>query len=547
MLMSQLSRTALLLLKLDLLRRARRSILARVLGRKLFSLKTAIIFKIAMALLFVGVTCLVPLFTLSDFGTASDFGQSLVKFHHLIINSIVILLFYSGMFVGASMLHELAIGENEQLLAFPLVMADLVQYRILETLLIVIHSCLYFFVPVLVIVFLALGWSAIWIAAMAVLTTMLLIAVFLLGVNALLSIAKLMPHRGTHNIFIGIFLISGWLFVIVGTLFKTGYYGSDEMSLAVWLEGQLAQFSYSSIMDTTVSRAWGVGQYALSLAAGSMLLFSLIKMCGRSFERAYHRIILQANDMTAKPKQKTVGLSYEKLSHRLSFLPLDLRALLTKDILALVRGPNLLLKILGSIVALVLVVAWKHSALAEPALFAIYFASTFVISRLFIDIVGQERNNILVIKQLYPSILRYLFVRTRITLGLSLLVLLPVCGLLIGVTTDTTLWESVVRVPLLTLTIVLTSVLVTWYSAAFAEFSKDHIDKYKFCIHPLAMLFFWGFSSLVALFFYRLDLAILAHKSDSLSIMLIVAMGLVLAASMTVFGILGVNRIKQYG
>jgi hypothetical protein len=545
--MSQLSRTALLLLKLELLRRARNGILARVLGRKLFSLKTAIIFKITMALLFVGVTCLVPLLTLSDFGAVSDFGQSLVKFHHLIINGIIMLLFYSGLFVGASMIYELDICENEQLLAYPMVIADLVQYRVMGALLVALNSCLYFFIPIIVLVFLALGWSAIWIAAMAVLTTMLLIAVFLLGVNALLSIARLMPRRGTHNIFVGIFLISGWLFLIAAQLFKLEYYGPGNMPLSVWLEEQLSQYSYSSIMDDTVSRTWGIGQYILSLAAGSMFLFSLVKMCGRSFERAYRRIILQANDMTAKPKQETMGLSFERLNRFLGILPLDLRALLTKDILALVRGPNLLLKALGSIVALVLVVAWKHSALAEPALFAIYFASTFVISRLFIENVGQERNNILVIKQLYPSVSRYLSVRTRITLGISLLVLLPICGLLVGVTTDTTWWESVLRIPLIIMTIVLTSILVTWYSAAFAEFSKDHIDKYKFCIHPAAMLFFWGFSSLVALFFYKLDLAILAHKSDTLTIILIVASGLTLAISMTVFRVLGIRRIRHYG
>ncbi len=545
--MSLPSDATLLLMKLELLRRARRGIVAKMLGRKLFSLRTAIIFKTVMVLLFVGVFCVLPMLTLSDLGTSTNVGGNLVRFHHLIINGIIILLFYSGMFVGATMIYELSTDENEQLLAFPLVMADLVQYRILETLLVALNSCLYFFIPIMILVFLALGWSAIWIAAIATLTTTLLIAVFLLGINVFLSIVRLIPRRGTHNIFIAIFLISGWLFVIAVQLYKTGYYGSGDVPWWAWFQQQLSQFSYSSMMDATVTHAGGIGQYILSLAVGGMFLFSLIRISGRSLERAYRRVILQANDMTAEPKQDTAGLSYEKLNRRLSFLPLDLRALLTKDILALVRGPNLFLKALGSIVALVLVVAWKRSALAEPTLFAIHFASTFVISRLFIDIVGQERNNILIIKQLYPSISRYLFVRTRITLSLSLSVLLPICGLLVGITTDTTWWESVWRIPLLTLTIVLTSVLVTLFSAAFAEFSKDHIDKYKFCIHPLAMLVFWGFSSLVALLFYKLDLAILAAKSDGLTITLIVTMGVVLAASMTIFGILGVNKIKQYG
>lgn len=544
--MSQFSHTALLFLKLNLLRRARKGVLSKILGRKLFSPKTAIMFKAIMALLFVVVTCLVPLLTLSDFGASTDFGQNLIKFHHLIINGIIILLFYSGLFVGASMIYGLTTAENEQLLAYPIVMADLVQYKVVETLLVVLNSCLYFFIPIMVLVFLALGWSAIWIAALTILTTMLLITVFLLGINVMLSTAKLMPRRGSDRIIIGFFLISIVLLLVAAKLFGMGYYGPGDMALLAWLDQQLSQFSYSLMMDNIVSQARGIGQYVLSLVACSMLLFFLVKMCERSLDQAYHRIIKQANDMTIQPKQDTIGLSFAKLNCCMGFLPLDLRTLLAKDILALVRGPNLLLKAIGAVVALVLVIAWRHSSLANPVLFGLYFFPTFIISRFFIDIVGQERNNILLIKQLYPSPSRYLSTRFKITFSISFIVLFPIWVLLVCTTMDFTLSEAIWRAPLLILTLGLTSILVTWYSAAFAEFSKDHIEKYKFCIHPVAMLLFWGFSGLVSLFFYKLDLAVLAHKSDNLTIILIVVMGIVLAVSMAVFKVLAIRRIKHY-
>jgi hypothetical protein len=111
---------------------------------------------------------------------------------------------------------------------------------------------------------------------------------------------------------------------------------------------------------------------------------------------------------------------------------------------------------------------------------------------------------------------------------------------------DYTLLETIVRLALMGLTLVVLSGLVTSYSAAFAEFSRDHIEKFKFSIHPLAMLLFWGFSSLVSLFFYKMDLAALGNKSDDQSIVILVVSGLVLITSTVVFWFLGVRRIRHY-
>ena len=125
-------------------------------------------------------------------------------------------------------------------------------------------------------------------------------------------------------------------------------------------------------------------------------------------------------------------------------------------------------------------------------------------------------------------------------------VLLPFWGVLIGLSRDLVLLETVWRLPLLLLNVILVSILVTWYSATFAEFSRDRFKKHDFSIHPAAMLVFWGFGMLVSLFFYKLDLALPAHEVDEMTILLIVAMGVVLAASTAIFRFLGIRRIKRY-
>ncbi len=544
--MSKPPHNALLLLKLQLLSGVRKGVLARLFGGTLFSTKTAIILKIVTALVWVGVTCVIPLLTLSDFGEATQIGQSLVRYHHLIINGAAILMFYVGLFIGANLIYELAISENEQLLSYPIVMEDLVHFRVMDVYMTILSFYLYVICPFTCLMFLALGWSTVWTVAMVILTAVLLFAVGLLGANAFLSIAKRLPRRGSDGICITIFLVSVGLFGIAIRLYKDGFFGSATMSIWQWSDLQMSVVSFSSMMDNIVSRPWGIGQYALSLAAGGMLVMFLSKVCVRTFGQAFDRIHLQADDMTARVKRSAAWLSFMNLNRLLRFLPLDIRTLLVKDIVALVRRPRMLVNAFVFVVFLVLIANWRHAAVADPMLFVLYCSSTFIVSRLFVNIIGQERNNILVIKQLAPSISGYLSARAKITFGVSLAVLLPFWGVLIGLSADLALLETVWRLPLLLLNVILASIFVTWYSATFAEFSTDRFKKQDFGIHPVAMLVFWGFGMLVSLFFYKLDLALPAHEVDEMTILLIVAMGVVLAASTAIFRFLGIRRIKRY-
>jgi hypothetical protein len=541
--MTRFSQTALLLLKLELLKRARHGIVARVFGRQLFSMKSAIVFKAAAALLFVVVSCLLPALTMTDIGFSSGLGESLIKYHNLITGSLVIFMLYFGLLVGGMMTYELTIRENEQLLSFPISGQDLVQYRVAEMLLVVINSCVYFFLPVVTFMFLALGWSAAGIGAMAFITVPILISAYYVGINAMLWTTGRWRHVGSDKIVIGVFLSSCALLVVAIRLFKTGYIGSGYTSMWTWLDAQL---SYSSILETVVSGTWGMGQYALGLVFCGLLLYYLVGASERLLFRALRIGVIDCDCSTTQLREKPMKLGYERLNQLLRFLPLDLRALLTKDILAIIRGPSLLLEAFGTILACGLVAVWRSTSLADPALFTVYFSTAFIVSRLFVDSVGQERNNIYTIKQLYPSPSHYLWARARISCFISTMIVIPIWTMYVILAADYTLLETIVRLALMGLTLVVLSGLVTSYSAAFAEFSRDHIEKFKFSIHPLAMLLFWGFSSLVSLFFYKMDLAALGNKSDDQSIVILVVSGLVLITSTVVFWFLGVRRIRHY-
>ncbi len=544
--MPKLPRNTLLLLKLDLLSGVRKGVLAKLLGGRLFSTKTALTLKVAAALVWIGVACVIPLFTLSDFGETTEIGRSLVRYHHLIINGSAILMFYVGLFIGASLIFELSIGENEQLLSFPIVVEDLVHFRVMDVHMAILSFCVYIIYPFTCLMYLALGWSAAWTVAMMILTAVSLFAVCLLGINVLLSIAKRLPRRGSDGICITIFLVSGWLFVIAVRLYKDGFFGPATMPIWQWLDLQMSVVSFSSMMDSMVSRNWGIGQYVLSLAAGGMLVLFLSKVCVRTFGQAFERIHRQADDMTARVKRSAARLSFMNLSRLLRFLPLDIRTLLVKDIVALVRRPRMLVNALVFVVFLVLIANYRHTSVADPMLFVLYFSSTFIVSRFFVNIIGQERNNILVIKQLAPSVTAYLSSRVKITFGVSLAVLLPFWGVLIGFSNDLALLETVWRLPLLLLNVILASTFVTWYSATFAVFSTDSFRKHNFGIHPAAMLVFWGFGMLVSYFFYRSDLALLAHEVGEMTTVLLVVIGVFLAVSTAAFRFLGIRRIKHY-
>ncbi len=540
------SRIALMLQKLELLRQTRNGIIARLFGYRLVPMKTALLLKAAAVLAYIGVTCLIPLFIANDFGTATKLGQSLVHYHHLIINGGALLLFYLGMFVGAVQITELIVAENEQLLSYPLVLSDLVLHRAMDAWRVIIKASVYLVLPGMILMSAALDWSPSWTVAMIALTTIFMTAVYLVGVNAVLAITYRFPRLGAEKLLFGILLISCVLLVVGVRLFKTGYLGTDDVKWWVWLNQQLALGSYTSLMDNMTLLPWGIGQFVLSLAAGVGAVYYLVQMCIRSFEQAFQRIHAQAHDMTAQAQRNALKIGFAALNRRMRLLPLDVRTLLVKDVLSLLRTPHLFVKSVVFAGALVLLAYWKTSLLDDPFVFALYVSSTLVISRLFLNIVGQERGNIMLVKQLYPSARSYLSSRVKIAIVVSSLVLIPFWGVLMALSSDITVLDGLWHLPLLLLNIIMTSILVILCSAAFAEFDPERFGKQNIGVHPFAMLGIYGLGMVLTLFSYKLDLVLLSDGADNVTLGILIVTGIFLIAGMSILKWAGIRRITHY-
>jgi hypothetical protein len=200
---------------------------------------------------------------------------------------------------------------------------------------------------------------------------------------------------------------------------------------------------------------------------------------------------------------------------------------------------------LVSVVFLVLIANWRHAALANPALFVLYFTPSIVISRLFLQSIGRERTNMLSIKQLMASISGYLSIRAAIACGVSLLILIPLWSLLIAVSSDLVFSDAVWRLPLLITDVVVSSLLVTWYSATFAEFDGGHLGSRNFGIHPGAMVMFWGVGALESFFFYNLDRLLYSDGGSAMTVALTTLVGLIVAMSTVTFRHLGIRRLER--
>ncbi len=540
------SRNALILQKLELLRQARNGIIARLFGYRLIPMKTALYFKTAIVLVYIGGACLVSTLTPDDIGTATRIGQSLANYHHLIINGGALFLFLFGMFVGAVQIAGLNVAENEQLLTYPLVLSDLALHRAIDAWRVIIKACVYCVLPCMLLISIALGWSSPWTVAMTALTVIFMVVVYLVGINVISAVINHFPRFGAEKLLAGILLIS-CIFLVVGVRsFKAGYFGPGDVKLWVWVNQQLALGSWSSMMDNMILRPWGIGQLVLSLAAGIGAIYYLVHVCIRSFEQIFQRIHAQAFDMTTQAQRHALKIGFEALNRRMRWLPLDVRTLLVKDVLNLLRTPHLLLKSVVFAGALVLLAYWKISVLDDPFVFALYVSSTLVISRLFLNIIGHERGNILLVKQLYTSVWSYLSSRVKIAIVVSCLVLIPFWGVLIALSSDVTMLDGLLRSPLLLLNIILTSILVTFCSAAFAEFSPERYGKQDIGIHPIAMMGVYGVGMVLTLFSYKLDRFLFSDSADTMTLVFLIVTGIFLTTGIFVLRWLGIRTITHY-
>lgn len=535
-----------LLLQQDFLRNARKNIILKSIFGDNISIKRVLRINFLLAILYFSLTSVLPLFVFTGFSFLLPNIESTLPFYHFILNGIVPLFMFFGLFVGAILVFNINIDENEQLLSLPVVIDDLVRYRLTDVIIANLKSYLFFFFPLFICLYLAIGWSVEWVLLTAVLSCLSALIGYVSGIYFMLLTAKKFLNLSVDKLFINSFLVLALLFVLFINLFKNGYIVEGETSVWTWLGEILASNSISVWVNNMVTRPFGFLLYLIVLFVCGMLIYSLWKMTTRALYDIYYKIHVSANTTAIKTKRITHGVSFEKLNIFLHFIPSFPRIIIIKDILSFIRKPNLMIKVVIFIGGLILLINMKYSSVENPLLLALYFSSMFVISRLFLGSVGMEQSNILNIKLLAPRVAIYLSARIKIAMFVSFVFLIPLWIVLVVFSGNFILLSEYYRLIFLILNVVILSIFVIYFSAAFAEFEPGRTEDSFTGIYPMAMLLYWGLAFLIPLFFYTLDSVIRSGVSGFISTIILLLTGLLIPVSIILCYIFGVRRIRNY-
>ncbi len=535
-----------LLLQQDFLRNARKNIIVKSIFGDSISIKRVLLINFLLALLYFSLTSVFPLFVFSNFSSLLPNIESVLPFYHFILNGIAPLFLFFGLFVGAILVFNINIDENEQLLSLPVVIDDLVGYRLIDVVIANLKSYLFFFFPLFICLYLAIGWSVGWVLMIAVLSCLLALIGYLSGIYLMLLIAKKFPNLSVDKLFINSFLVLALLFAAFINLFKNGYIVDGETSVWTWLITLLSSSSISVWVNNMVTRPFGVLLYLIVLSVCGILIYYLWRMTKQALSVVYYKIHVTVDKTTIKTKPIMPRVSFERLNTSLHFIPSFPRIIIIKDILSLIRKPNLLIKVVIFIGGLILLTNMKYASIDNPLLLVLYFSSMFVISRLFLGSVGMEQSNILNIKLLVPRVAKYLSARIQIAIFTSFILLIPLWIVLLVSSGNFIILSDYYRLILLILNVVILSIFVIYFSAAFAEFEPGKTGDSFTGIYPMAMLLYWGLAFLVPLFFYTLDSVIRSGVSDFISMIILLPTGLLIFVGIILCYIFGVKRIRNY-
>ncbi len=534
------------LLKYDILKKARENLIFQFLFRNRISVNKSVSLYLSIIFVYFCLTSILPLFLYGNSEILLGNLKSLAPYYHFIVNGILVLYLFFGSYIGAMLIYNLNLYENEYYLFLPIVLDDLVQLRISEAVIIVLKFFIYFISPLLILVGLSIGWPIYWILLIVTLVWILMIIAFLVGFVLMLAICKKFPNHTPDKIFITCFLTSIFLLYGFIRLFQSGYIVQGSSTVKPWLAHFLSSNSISVWLENMVTQPLGLIQYLVALLFVVFLVSYLWKLSSKSLYAMYYKIHVSVDSITNEKKLITYGITFENLNKLLHFLPSFSRIILIKDILALIRKPNLLIKLLVLIGTLIFIVNLEYSYFAEPLLFALYFSSIIVISRLFINAIGRERGNILNIRQLFPSVSKYLSARISIALLVSLAILIPFWIVIIIFTDNFLIFNNFYRIIFMILNTIFGAIIVIFYSASFAKFKSDNMDTSDSGINPVAMIFFWGMGLMLSLFFYKLDLAIIDGVTNTISLLILFLIGVIILICTPLFWYLGKRRIRNY-
>jgi hypothetical protein len=424
-----------------------------------------------------------------------------------------IAFFYLGMFVGANAVYSLTYCENMQLLALPITLRDLADFRWAESLAAAAQIAVLLLLPVVGFQCHRAGWS--YEAVLFVISggLMCLVACFGIGEAVILLLWSRRPRIGPDRLFLNIFLGS----VLLLAAFVRFHRTDPDSALMTWLADVLSRLSDLSI-PALVGRWTAIGNLWVPLVLWILGCLMVVVMSMRAARWAVRRgyVVLHGAlrgvQRDTLPRGPGRRLHYQAVARALSWLPPAARALLTNDVLALTRRPELGIKVLAVVAGLVLVSLGRQSYLPEPRVFALYFVSAYLVFRLHAQGGGPERGATVVVQRAFPRPLDYLRVRFCLTCLVSLL---PVglSSILFGALLP---WQSVthgaVRVVLIAANFVCSCLAVSVASAVLAPRGASSAWSDRPEATAGGILGQWIVAGLSPFVCYRADLALAGHS-----------------------------------
>ena len=536
-----------LLLKLKLLRVSRKSLFAKVFFKRMVNVKQGIFIKISGYFFFVFAFYILA-FLYPDPSIFKEIIYGVMNSKHIVLNVLWIFHFYFGLFVGANLVYEFTILDNFSYLSLPILTKDLVCFRITESISTAIKFILYFVLPLYFLFYLYQGLVFYHIILFIILLLLIYLSSFLYGNVIILLMAKAFKRISPDRLFIATFISSVWIFVLVFRLMKSLQPDSIKHKVLNFLGSIFTNFSCTEVVANTISaKQMSLLLFFIAIILITLINYLLILLFNKLLLNAYNNLHFKSIDNKITLTKKKQGLDLKKLYSIFRCIPAELRIIFTKDLVILLRKPYFLLKIFFFIIIVGSFSSYFSSKIINtPRLLFMYILPSFIVFRLFIHSIGLERNNILLFKQLYPSVFRFLINRVKTNLFISSFIVIPIW--IIFVVFDPKLLSTniILRILLLLSNLIFCTVLLTGYSATFAIFKEDNLEYKIFGVPPAVILLYLIFGLCVPLFFYLVDVFFTINFFKTLISKLIIISGLISFVSIIVFFYIGNRKIKNY-
>jgi len=536
-----------LLLKLKLLRASRKSLFAKLFFKRTVNVKQGIFIKISGYFFFIFAFYILA-FLYPGPSIFKEIIYGVMNSKHIVINVLWIFHFYFGLFIGANLIYEFTILDNFSYLTLPILIKDLGCFRITESVSTVIKFFLYFMLPFYFSFYSYRGLAFYRIIVFIILLLLIYLSSFLYGNVIILLMAKAFKRISPDRLFIAIFISSCWIFVVVFRLMKSLPPDSILHKVLNFLGSIFANFSFVEVVANTIpTKQMSLLLFFIAIVLITLINYLLILLFNKLLLNAYNNVHFKSIDNKITLTKKKQGLGLKKLYSIFRCIPAELRIIFTKDLVILLRKPYFLLKILFFIIIIGSFSSYFSSKIINaPRLLFMYILPSFIVFRLFIHSIGLERNNILLFKQLYPSVFRFLINRVKINLFISSFIVIPIWIIFVVLDPKLLSTNIILRILLSLSNLISCTFLLTGYSAAFAIFKEDIAEHRLFGVSPTALMLYLVLGLCIPLFFYLLDVSITMNVFKALITKSLIISGLISFISIIVFFYMGNRKIKNY-